>query len=386
VTLGPCTVQDWPYASFSGGATCQATQSQWSLPSLPPVDPEVYGKILDGVQLVLDGVGLIPGFGEAADALNVLISGLRGDYFGAALSVICMVPVAGYIGNALKAGRHLAPNGVITMLRALGEPVLKGIASATDELAAFMASLPKKLPEVLRSLRRWRFLSDEVYTVAERAVGPIVRKIDDAFAQIMGMIDEALNGPPGVFAMAGNAPPPPRSMMMSSQPPRPSRPSGGGGGGGGSAARAGFRQGDHLVNTGLRKVLDELTLLDGQGGRLISEARAILDDPDFLTTINKGAHGADANSVLFGRAAERVRTAASQYRQAKTPGEVAARALSLRAELRDMLNAAVDFEVAKAVDKSHVRRVQGQLIRVWSILDGAVARSTHASMLSFPPR
>lgn len=54
------------------------------------------GKALDGTQLGLDALGLIPGLGEPADGVNGLIYGLRGDETNAALSLAGMVPFLGW--------------------------------------------------------------------------------------------------------------------------------------------------------------------------------------------------------------------------------------------------------------------------------------------------
>ncbi|WP_447635658.1 RHS repeat-associated core domain-containing protein [Flavobacterium microcysteis] len=59
-------------------------------------------KILDGLQLTLDVVGLIPVVGEIADGVNALIYLGRGDYTNAALSAGAMVPVAGMAGTGFK--------------------------------------------------------------------------------------------------------------------------------------------------------------------------------------------------------------------------------------------------------------------------------------------
>ena len=58
--------------------------------------------ILDCVQTGLDIVGLIPGFGEAADGINAGIYLLRGDYGSAALSLAAMIPVLGCAATAGK--------------------------------------------------------------------------------------------------------------------------------------------------------------------------------------------------------------------------------------------------------------------------------------------
>jgi len=65
-----------------------------------------WGGLLDGTQLVLDGLGLVPGFGEIADGVNALISLGRGNYGDAALSAAAMIPFLGWGGTAAKWGKH----------------------------------------------------------------------------------------------------------------------------------------------------------------------------------------------------------------------------------------------------------------------------------------
>ena len=60
-----------------------------------------WSKALDGIQTGLDIVGLVPGVGEIADGANALISLVRGDPAGAALSAMSMVPM---VGDALGKG------------------------------------------------------------------------------------------------------------------------------------------------------------------------------------------------------------------------------------------------------------------------------------------
>ena len=59
-------------------------------------------RILDCIQIGLDVVGLIPGFGEIADGINAGIYLLRGDYGSAALSLAAMIPVLGCAATAGK--------------------------------------------------------------------------------------------------------------------------------------------------------------------------------------------------------------------------------------------------------------------------------------------
>ncbi|MEJ3721801.1 hypothetical protein WGM54_28330, partial [Paenibacillus polymyxa] len=78
----------------------------------PPIEAETDAesttgdKILDGVQIGLDVVGLIPVFGEIADVANAGISLERGDYVGAGLSLVSAIPFVGWFGTAGKAARY----------------------------------------------------------------------------------------------------------------------------------------------------------------------------------------------------------------------------------------------------------------------------------------
>ena len=58
---------------------------------------------LDGLQLVLDIAGFIPGIGDLLDLVNAGISLARGDYFGAASSLVSAIPCVGsFIGGGAK--------------------------------------------------------------------------------------------------------------------------------------------------------------------------------------------------------------------------------------------------------------------------------------------
>ncbi|NOQ26942.1 MAG: PKD domain-containing protein [Bacteroidales bacterium] len=64
-------------------------------------DPEF---LLNTLQVGLDGAGLIPGLGEAADGANALIYLARGDKINAGLSTAAMIPLAGMSATVLKYG------------------------------------------------------------------------------------------------------------------------------------------------------------------------------------------------------------------------------------------------------------------------------------------
>ena len=70
-----------------------------------------WSKALDGVQAGLDVVGFVPRVGEIADGINALISLGRGDYVGATLSAISMVPVVGDGGYQIHITTNSNTNG-----------------------------------------------------------------------------------------------------------------------------------------------------------------------------------------------------------------------------------------------------------------------------------
>ena len=62
---------------------------------------------LDDVQLTLDVIGLVPGFGEPVDAANAAISAMRGNWVDAGLSLGAMVPLGGWFATGVKAGKKV---------------------------------------------------------------------------------------------------------------------------------------------------------------------------------------------------------------------------------------------------------------------------------------
>ncbi|MBM3787002.1 MAG: hypothetical protein FJW30_21810 [Acidobacteria bacterium] len=63
-------------------------------------------NLVEGIQLVLDLAGLVPGFGEVADLANALISAARGDGASAVMSLVAMVPIGGQLATAAKLTRR----------------------------------------------------------------------------------------------------------------------------------------------------------------------------------------------------------------------------------------------------------------------------------------
>ncbi|KAB0480707.1 Novel toxin 15 [Pseudomonas reinekei] len=107
-----------PFSSFKSGNTIGRVVGETAPSAVPasqanpPIEAEteeegITGEqILDGIQLGLDVVGLIPVVGEVADIASGVISLFRGDYVGAGLSLLSAIPFVGYLGTAGKATRY----------------------------------------------------------------------------------------------------------------------------------------------------------------------------------------------------------------------------------------------------------------------------------------
>lgn len=83
-----------------------ATQANAAIEAETQEEGSTGEHVLDGLQLGLDVVGLIPVVGEAADIISAGISLARGDYVGAGLSLLSAIPFVGYAGTAGKATRY----------------------------------------------------------------------------------------------------------------------------------------------------------------------------------------------------------------------------------------------------------------------------------------
>lgn len=102
-----------PFSSFKSGntlgrvvgetptAVVPASQANPPIESDNSAETDTGEKVLDGIQLGLDLIGLVPILGIPADIVNAGISVIRGDYAGAVLSVLGIIPIA---GDGLKGG------------------------------------------------------------------------------------------------------------------------------------------------------------------------------------------------------------------------------------------------------------------------------------------
>lgn len=90
----------------------------------------------------LDVLGLIPGYGEAADLTNAALYAKKGEYLMAALSIISMIPVVGdAIGKGGKIGMYVSKFGA------------KGGAKAGGAMAKLLSKHMPKINKILSSLK-----------------------------------------------------------------------------------------------------------------------------------------------------------------------------------------------------------------------------------------
>ena len=94
--------------------------------------PTTWEKWADATQTALDVVGLIPGVGEIADCLNGVISLARGDYAGAALSFVAMIPFIGSGATITKQARKVSKSSDKV------EGVYDLIVKNTDEVKGYV--------------------------------------------------------------------------------------------------------------------------------------------------------------------------------------------------------------------------------------------------------
>ncbi|WP_052720040.1 polymorphic toxin-type HINT domain-containing protein [Actinoplanes rectilineatus] len=79
--------------------------------------------LLDVLQFVLMGCGLIPGAGEVCDGIDAVVSVSRGDWVGGLLSLVSAVPIVGYGGTALKAWKN---SDKLRNIKNIIETIMKG--------------------------------------------------------------------------------------------------------------------------------------------------------------------------------------------------------------------------------------------------------------------
>lgn len=110
--------------------------------------------------VALDGIGLIPGWGEAADLVNAAAYLADGKYLMAGLSLVSMVPVVGDAigkgGKALLHGNKYSRKVLeqVAPLIAKNWPAIKGAFAKAKELKPYVEPIDRAIQEVLAAHRQ----------------------------------------------------------------------------------------------------------------------------------------------------------------------------------------------------------------------------------------
>jgi hypothetical protein len=159
-----------PFSSFKSGNTIGRVVGETAPAAVPasranpPIEAEtgeegITGEqVLDGIQLGLDVVGVIPVVGEAADIISAGISLARGDYVGAGLSLLSAIPFVGYAGTAGKATRYgakIAEDSGKTSKNVVDKAAKEAIEKKSKEGAKFLKSKKLKPGTAEHKMDRW---------------------------------------------------------------------------------------------------------------------------------------------------------------------------------------------------------------------------------------
>ena len=134
-------------------------------PSGPSVEDEKAALLLDLGQMVLDIAGIFDPT-PISDGISGVMSLFRGDWLGAGISVVGMIP---YVGDLAKAGK--LPKLLKTIERAVE------IASKDAKFAERLAPVLGKLKDALHAIPL-----DELPGAIRRPLESMKNKIDDFFA------------------------------------------------------------------------------------------------------------------------------------------------------------------------------------------------------------
>ena len=121
---------------------------------------------LDVLQLVLGLLGMAPAIGIVADVVDIVVSALRKDFWGAAIGCGCAIPALGIGGGAANIGMRRLPRLMETLakfaakarkllekIKSLADTILNGIKKCLDKANDYLKALKKKIDELLE---KWK--------------------------------------------------------------------------------------------------------------------------------------------------------------------------------------------------------------------------------------
>ncbi len=185
------TLQDWPYADFSRGKALERPTPALLPPHL--VDANAFAQLVHAVRCGNHHRGLF-GSGEAVGAADVLVSGVRGDLMGAALSRLKTIAISGpALERGLAAGRHTTEPGVRQLLSMLGRGALD---SALDEAPGLLLD-PAFMLEITRLcelMQRDGCMGPPLAAAVKRATPQLIDEVNASFRSLVKTIDLTLHG------------------------------------------------------------------------------------------------------------------------------------------------------------------------------------------------
>ena len=155
---------------------------------------------LDYIQTGLDLGGLIPGLGEALDAVNAVISLARGNPLEAVLSAISMVPAAGdAVGKGGKVilkvfgpAMDMIKGGgkVADIIKKVGPDKVKKISGVIDTVKNFAAKHGDTIQDIFKSVKAKDL--DKLEDLAGFKVPEIAKgKVNQALEKVADKLPEA---------------------------------------------------------------------------------------------------------------------------------------------------------------------------------------------------
>ncbi|WP_431809777.1 hypothetical protein [Brevibacillus agri] len=178
LTKAPVVVEDLPQEEEEEEPEEEEEKSGW-------------GSFLDGVQLALDVVGLIPGVGEIADLANAGISLARGDYAGAALSLAACIPFAGWAatgaklaGKATKALKATKTGSKVLKATEKASDVIKKVTDVSQAAIGKVVTTARKMEEKLGIIEAVKKMKDAIHKRIMAAKEAVMNKAREMKAKV----------------------------------------------------------------------------------------------------------------------------------------------------------------------------------------------------------
>ncbi|MCL6547063.1 MAG: hypothetical protein K6T61_17755, partial [Bryobacteraceae bacterium] len=165
------------YTDPTGLAAAPAPASGWS-------------RFLDGLQLVLDVIGLFPVYGELADGINALISLFRAKWLDAGLSALALIPGFGILatlGKWGKKGAKVADNFVTTGAKIADEAAeLRKVENVVTPAAKVSDNLGRAFEAAVKRTFRKKIIreNEEIYDAAGEKIAEIDFETSEALVEV----------------------------------------------------------------------------------------------------------------------------------------------------------------------------------------------------------